>query len=630
MLSAVAEKDPMNDTAPDPATLGFDPDALRAKYRAERDKRLRLDGNDQYIEVKGALARYVEDPYVAPGFTRTPLTDEVEVVVIGGGFGGLLAGARLREAGIEDIRVIEKGGDFGGTWYWNRYPGAMCDVESYIYLPLLEELAYVPTEKYARAPEILTHSQAIGRKYDLYRNACFQTEVTEMRWDDDSARWIIATNRGDWMRAHYVVMANGPLNRPKLPGIPGIESFAGHSFHTSRWDYAYTGGDSNGNLTGLRGKRVGIIGTGATAVQCVPHLGAAADHLYVFQRTPSSIDVRGNRATDPEWAKSLAPGWHQQRMDNFNILVSGGFQDEDLVNDGWTDIIRKLLIMVREDEGGAVSRDGIVKTLELADFQKMEQIRTRVDSIVTDKNTAEALKPYYRQFCKRPCFHDEYLDTFNRPNVTLVDTKGKGVERVTPKGVVVSGVEYELDCLVYATGFEVGTDYSRRAGYEIYGRDGVSLAQRWADGVRTLHGMHSRGFPNCFIMGPQQTGFTVNFPHMLNEQSKHIAHIIRHAVDRDARTVEVSEAAEVEWVDTIVRLAILAQQFLEDCTPGYYNNEGKPGERSGQNGFYGGGSVEFFRILHEWRSAGGLPGLELDGRCSISPRGSEPEPQPQP
>jgi len=630
MLSAVAEKDPMNDTAPDPATLGFDPDALRAKYRAERDKRLRLDGNDQYIEVKGALARYVEDPYVAPGFTRTPLTDEVEVVVIGGGFGGLLAGARLREAGIEDIRVIEKGGDFGGTWYWNRYPGAMCDVESYIYLPLLEELAYVPTEKYARAPEILTHSQAIGRKYDLYRNACFQTEVTEMRWDDDSARWIIATNRGDWMRAHYVVMANGPLNRPKLPGIPGIESFAGHSFHTSRWDYAYTGGDSNGNLTGLRGKRVGIIGTGATAVQCVPHLGAAADHLYVFQRTPSSIDVRGNRATDPEWAKSLAPGWHQQRMDNFNILVSGGFQDEDLVNDGWTDIIRKLLIMVREDEGGAVSRDGIVKTLELADFQKMEQIRTRVDSIVTDKNTAEALKPYYRQFCKRPCFHDEYLDTFNRPNVTLVDTKGKGVERVTPKGVVVSGVEYELDCLVYATGFEVGTDYSRRAGYEIYGRDGVSLAQRWADGVRTLHGMHSRGFPNCFIMGPQQTGFTVNFPHMLNEQSKHIAHIIRHAVDRDARTVEVSEAAEAEWVDTIVRLAILAQQFLEDCTPGYYNNEGKPGERSGQNGFYGGGSVEFFRILHEWRSAGGLPGLELDGRCSISPRGSEPEPQPQP
>jgi cyclohexanone monooxygenase len=603
----------MNDraNAPDTAALAFDPDALRAKYREERDRRLRADGNDQYVEVKGRFARFVEDPYVEPGFTRRPLSDEVEVIVIGGGFGGLLAAARLREAGVEDVRIIEKGGDFGGTWYWNRYPGAMCDVESYIYLPLLEELGYVPTEKYARAPEILAHSQAIGRKYDLYGRACFQTEVTDMRWDDAAKRWIVATNRGDRMKARYVVMANGPLNRPKLPGIPGIESFAGHSFHTSRWDYAYTGGDSNGNLTGLGGKRVGIIGTGATAVQCVPHVGEAAEQLFVFQRTPSSIDVRGNRPTDPGWAKSLGAGWHQHRMDNFNILVSGGYQEEDLVNDGWTDIIRKLLVMMRSEQAAPVSFDEIGKTLELADFQKMEQIRARVDSIVKDEATAEALKPYYRQFCKRPCFHDEYLDTFNRPNVTLVDTRGKGVERISEKGVVAAGVEYAVDCIIYATGFEVGTDYSRRAGYEIHGRDGATLTERWASGVRTLHGMHSRGFPNCFIMGPQQTGFTVNFPHMLNEQSKHIAYIVRHAMDHGVRTVEVSEAAEAEWVDTIIRMAVLAQQFLEDCTPGYYNNEGKPGERSGQNGFYGGGSVEFFRILNEWRAAGDLQGLEL-------------------
>jgi cyclohexanone monooxygenase len=597
--------------APD---LGFDPEALRSKYREERDKRLRPDGNDQYIEVKGTFAHFVDDPYVEPGFSRAPLTDEVEVVVVGGGFGGLLAGARLRETGIDDVRIVEKGGDFGGTWYWNRYPGAQCDVESYIYLPLLEEIGYVPTEKYARAPEILAHSRAIGRKYDLYRGACFQTEVTEMRWEEGSARWIVSTNRGDRLRSRYVVMANGPLNRPKLPGIGGIESFRGHSFHTSRWDYAYTGGDSNGNLTGLRGKRVGIIGTGATAVQCVPHLGAAAEHLYVFQRTPSSIDVRGNRPTDPEWAKNLQPGWQRQRMDNFNILVTGGFQEEDLVSDGWTDIIRKLLVMVRKDEGGAVSRDGIAKTMELADFQKMEQIRARVDSIVRDPQTAEALKPYYRQFCKRPCFHDDYLATFNRPNVTLVDTQGRGVERVTPKGVVAGGVEYELDCLIYATGFEVGTDYSRRAGYEIVGRGGLSLTEKWKDGVATLHGMYTRSFPNCFIMGPQQAGFTVNFPHLLDEQSKHIACVVKHAVDNDLRTIEVSEEAEKDWVDTIIQLAVLARDFLESCTPGYYNNEGKPAERSGQNGFYGGGSVEFFRILRDWRAAGELKGLELR-RC---------------
>ncbi|HEY8156841.1 MAG TPA: NAD(P)/FAD-dependent oxidoreductase [Myxococcota bacterium] len=589
---------------------GFDPDALRAKYREEREKRLRADGNDQYREVKGELARFVEDPYVEPGFTRAPLLDEVVVAVIGGGFGGLLAGARLREAGVESVRLIEKGGDFGGTWYWNRYPGAMCDVESYIYLPLLEELGYVPTEKYARAPEILAHAQAIGRKYDLYRDACLQTEVTEMRWDEAGARWILATNRGDRIHARFVCMPNGPLNRPKLPGIPGIESFEGHSFHTSRWDYEYTGGNSEGNLTGLHGRRVGIIGTGATAVQCVPHVGAAAERLYVFQRTPSSIDVRGNRPTDPEWAKRLSPGWHRQRMDNFNILVSGGFQAEDLVSDGWTDIIRKLLVMVQEP-GSNLSPEGLMKTMELADFQKMEQIRARVDSLVQDAATAEALKPWYRQFCKRPCFHDEYLQSFNRPNVTLVDTQGRGVERVTRKGVVAGGVEYPIDCLIYATGFEVGTDYTRRAGYEILGREGASLTDKWRDGVRTLHGMHSHGFPNCFIMGNQQSGFTVNYPHMLNEQSQHIAYIVRQALDRGLRTVEVSEAAEAEWVDSILRLAGFGRQFLEQCTPGYYNNEGRLSERAAQNGFYGGGSEAFFKLLRDWRAAGELAGLEL-------------------
>jgi cyclohexanone monooxygenase len=591
--------------------LGFDPDALRAKYREERDRRIRADANEQYIEVKGDFAHYVEDPYVAPGFNREPLFDEVEVIIIGGGFGGLLAGARLREAGVDDIRVIERGGDFGGTWYWNRYPGAMCDVESYIYLPLLEELGYVPSEKYARAPEILAHSRAIGEKFDLYRNACFQTDVTELRWDDDIARWIVSTNRGDRMQAHFVCMPTGPLNRPKLPGIPGIESFGGHSFHTSRWDYGYTGGDSNGNLTGLADKTVGIIGTGATAVQCVPHLGESAKQLYVFQRTPSSIDVRANRPTDPEWASSLESGWHRYRMENFNTLVSGGIAEEDLVNDGWTDIIRKLLVMMRQNTGEAVDFGSVMQTMELADFEKMEQIRARVDAIVHDRETAESLKPYYRQFCKRPCFHDEYLDTFNRPNVTLVDTKGKGVERITATGLVANGVEYEVDCLIYATGFEVGTDYTRRAGYELYGRDGLALSKKWADGVRTLHGMHSNGFPNCFIMGPQQSGFTVNFPHMLDEQSKHIAYVIKHAIDNNVRTVEVSEAAEEAWVQTILQMAGLGRQFLEECTPGYYNNEGNLSTIAAQNGFFGGGSIAFFQLLADWRAEGSLQGLEL-------------------
>jgi cyclohexanone monooxygenase len=589
--------------------LAFDPQALLEKYRAERDKRLRAEGNEQYQEIAGAFAHYLDDPYVEPGFERAPLSDEVEVVVIGGGFGGLLAGARLREAGVQDIRLIEKGGDFGGTWYWNRYPGAACDIESYVYLPLLEEIGYMPVEKYSRAPEILEHSRAIGRHFDLYRNACFQTEVTEMRWDEDLGRWIISTNRGDRMKARFVVMANGPLHRPKLPGIPGVESFKGHSFHTSRWDYAYTGGTSDGGLTGLAGKRVGIIGTGATAVQCVPHVGETAGELFVFQRTPSSIDVRNNRPTDPDWAGSLPSGWQQERMDNFNVLVSGGHQEVDLVNDGWTDIIRNLGMIARMRQ--AKEAQDPAALVQLADFQKMEQIRARVEAVVQDKATAEALKPYYNQFCKRPCFHDEYLATFNRPNVTLVDTQGRGVERITENAVVVDGKAYEVDCLIYATGFEVGTDYTRRAGYELYGRGGLSLTQKWSEGVASLHGMHVRSFPNCFIMSNAQSGFTANYPHMLNEQGKHVAYILQKCLQDDVKVVEVSEEAESAWIETIMATALQRQKFLEVCTPGYYNNEGKPAAIAVRNGSYGAGSVAFIKLLEDWRADGSMPGLEV-------------------
>jgi cyclohexanone monooxygenase len=591
--------------------LGFDPEALRAKYRQERDKRVRADGNAQYREIAGDFAHYLEDPYVKPGFDRAPLSDEVEVVVVGGGFGGLLAGARLREAGIEDVRLIEKGGDFGGTWYWNRYPGAACDVESYIYLPLLEEIGFMPKEKYTPAPEILAHCRAIGEHFGLYKGALFQTEVTKMTWDEEQLRWIVETNRGDALRARFVVMANGPLHRPKLPGIPGVETFKGHSFHTSRWDYDYTGGTAEGGLTGLAGKRVGVIGTGATAVQCVPHLGAGAGELFVFQRTPSSIDVRNNRPTDPDWAASLKPGWQQQRMDNFTILTSGGMQAEDLVKDGWTDIIGNILLLARKQAEAGKAMGNPADLMQLADFKKMEQVRARVDSVVQDPATAEALKPYYNQFCKRPCFHDDYLATFNRQNVHLIDTEGKGVERITEKGIVANGVEYELDCIVYATGFEVGTTYAHRSGYELYGRGGQTLTEKWAEGVSTLHGLYSRGFPNVFIISNTQSGFSVNFPHMINEQAKHIGYVLGHASERQVRLVEASEEAEDAWVQTIIDLALMRQKFLEECTPGYYNNEGNVRAMSVRNGSYGAGPVAFSKLLADWRADGGLKGLEL-------------------
>ena len=602
-------------TAPDDqATSPVDSNfvSLRERYRVEREKRLRTDGNEQYIEVEGKFSHYVEDPYVAKNIERDALEEEVEVLIIGGGFGGLQAAARLRGAGVEDIRIIEKGSDFGGTWYWNRYPGAQCDIESYVYLPLLEELGYVPTEKYVRAREILDYSQAIGRHFNLYEGALFQTEVTKMQWDDADSRWIVSTNRGDSIRARFVAMANGPLNRPKLPGIPGIHDYKGHTFHTSRWDYKYTGGGPDGNLDRLADKRVAVIGTGATAIQCVPFVGESAQQLFVFQRTPSSVDVRGNSPTDPEWAKSLEPGWHKHRMENFNGLVSGVPQSENLVDDGWTDLIGKMINRFKEaTEAGRID---VPEIMEMANFDQMNESRSRVDDLVDDPDTAEKLKPYYQMFCKRPTFNDEYLPTFNRENVELVDTNGKGVDLITEKGLVVDGVEYEVDCIIFATGFEVGTSYARRAGYEIIGREGDSLSEKWSEGMSSLHGMQSRGFPNCFLMHMSQAAFTANFPHLLEELTTHLAHIIGHAIAHDFKTVEVSQSAEEAWVETILAKGVGAMGAIgsADCTPGYYNNEGQPNPGSARSAPYGGGSIEFFKILADWRAEGNFQGLEFE------------------
>ena len=591
----------------------FDPQALRERYRIERDKRLRPDGNDQYIELKGQFAKYLDDPYIAEKIEREPRADAVDVAIVGGGFGGMQAAARLRQAGVDDIRLIEKGGDFGGTWYWNRYPGAQCDVESYCYLPLLEELNYVPREKYAYAREILEHSARIGRHFDLYERTLFQTEVTAVNWDESSKRWLVETNRGDTFLARFLIMANGPLHRPKLPGIPGIESFKGHSFHTSRWDYDYTGGGPGGGLDKLGDKRVAIIGTGATAIQCVPFLGETAGHLYVFQRTPSSVDVRGNRPTDPQWAACLDDGWQKHRMENFNALLSGIPQPDDLVNDGWTDLVHKTMNQfIKAREGDNMT---LPEMMEMANLEKMEEIRARVDEYVDDPDTAEKLKPYYAMFCKRPTFNDDYLPTFNRPNVTLVDTDGQGVERITESGLIVAGIDYKVDCIIYSTGFEVGTAYPRRAGYEVFGRDGARLSEHWSNGTRTLHGMSSHGFPNLFIMQISQGAFTANFPHLLDEAATHQAHIIQHALRRGIHTVEVTREAEDAWVNTILGFETgpLAGLGGPECTPGYYNNEGQVNPTAEQSAPYGGGSIEYFELLARWRESGNFEGLVFNG-----------------
>jgi cation diffusion facilitator CzcD-associated flavoprotein CzcO len=605
------EMQTISNKVPSSDELGFDPVLLRQKYAEERAKRLRPDGNSQYQEVIGAFHRYNVDPYVKPGFKRRALNEELDAVIIGGGFGGLLAAARLQQAGITNLRIIEKAGDFGGTWYWNRYPGAQCDIESYVYLPLLEETGYMPKEKYSFAPEIFEHAQRIGNHFKLYERACFQTQVREMRWDDDARRWTLATDHGDIFKARFVIMSSGPLNRPKLPAVPGIEKFKGHTFHTSRWDYDYTGGDTTGGLHKLANKRVGIIGTGATAIQCVPFLGEYALQLYVFQRTPSSVDERGNKPTDPEWVKTLRPGWQAYRNHNFCSILAGIPIEEDLVGDKWTSLFKNLARLLSGKNNSELSDEEMALMSEIADFQKMNEIRDRVSLTVKNARTAEALKPWYGQWCKRPTFNDEYLPTFNRPNVKLVDTKGKGVDRLTENAVVVDGITYEVDCLIFATGFEVGTAYTRRAEFEVYGRGGMSLSDSWANGMKTFHGLLSHGFPNCFHMGLTQTGLAPNFTYMLDGQATHVANVIAEVKAREAKVVEPTREAQDEWV-RLVNGRTFMTEYQDTCTPGYYNGEGKNEGVGFIEGQYPEGAVRFYEMLARWREQGDLEGLTVE------------------
>jgi cation diffusion facilitator CzcD-associated flavoprotein CzcO len=603
----------ITDQPPASQNASIDKARLRQKYLDERNKRLRPDGNDQYLRVAGQLAHYLDDPYT-PLTPREPKTDHVTFAFIGGGFAGLATAARLSEAGIRDVRIIEKGGDFGGTWYWNRYPGAQCDTASMVYMPLLEETSHMPSEKYAHAPEILAHCQRIGKQYGLYDHALFHTEVTSLDWDEAKSRWTIRTTRGDAFTAQFVGMGTGPLHVPKLPGIEGIESFKGHSFHTSRWDYDYTGGSPSAALMEkLADKRVGIIGTGATSVQCVPHLARACKELYVFQRTPSSVDVRANAPIDPEWFAGISTsGWQQRWLENFTANQAGGSAEEDLVQDGWTDLSRRIRAKIMDLPREQRTPPNMLAAFEDSDFEKMEEIRARVDAIVGDRETAAKLKAWYRQLCKRPCFHDAYLQAFNTPGTHLVDTDGKGVERITENGVVVAGKEYALDCIIYASGFEVGTEYKRRAGFDLTGRGGVKLSEHWASGMRTKHGIHVHGFPNAFFVQPTQGANLIsNVPHNLTEAAKTIALMIAHAQANGFKEIEVTKEAEDRWVELLLTGAG-RMIGSPDCTPGYYNNEGRePGPAAKLNVGHPAGPMAYFKYIDGWRNSGQFEGLQF-------------------
>ncbi|OQE10249.1 hypothetical protein PENVUL_c004G07770 [Penicillium vulpinum] len=480
---------------PNESKLGFDPKVLQDKYRAERDKRLRSDGTNQYVPLDQDS---LPDPYIESPITRGPIQEDIDFLTMGG----------------------------WGLWW---------------------DMVLEPDK------------------------ALFQTELQALGWNEDSGRWIGTTSRNDQIRAKFVATASGPLQNAKILRFPRSETFKEHSFHTNRWDYGYTGGDTTGNLDKISDKRIGIIGTGTTAVQAVPHLAEGAKHLYLFQRTPSSVDAQNNQLTDPAWVASLTPGWQNQKMENFNTIVSGGQANEDLVNDGWTHIIRRLSVLGGKDQPSASADNALNR--QLADFEKMEQIRAR--------------------FCGRPCF---YLPTFNRPNVILVDTDGQGIDKITEEGIVAGGKSYKLDCIIYATGFEYSVNHTNRSSLVIRGRGGLTLSEKWKNGASTLHGMHRRGFPNLYIISLLQSGVTPNLTHMLDEQAIHIAYITLYCMNRHINVLYTAADDESKWVQTIVELGKLQQDFVKECTPGYYNNEGKESELVLRNSIYGLGSPAFIQI----------------------------------
>lgn len=563
----------MSETKPAPKPQDFYDD-VKQRFAEARDLRLsyRPPGTKQYVDdLTGDLAKYEIDPHIAEPAPRAPINDEAEVLFIGGGFSALLTAARLRERGLKSIRIVERGADVGGTWYWNRYPGAACDVPSYDYLPLLDEMGYVPSSFYAKGPEIFAHCQAIAKRYDLYDLAVFSTTVIETVWDDKAKLWNLKTDRGDHMRAKFVICANGTLSKPRLSKIAGMEKFKGHSFHTSRWDYAYTGSD----LSNLKDKVVGIIGTGASAVQAIPRLAKAAKELYVFQRTPSSIDIRNDRPTDPEWAANLQPGWQEaRRMKNLRG-PEGEAERKAALNE--------------------LSREEKIRRQENGNIDYMMRIHQRIDEIVTDKATADALKPWYMFMCKRPCFDDEYLPAYNRPNTHLVDTQGKGITEINEKGVVFEGKTYPVDVLIYATGFEV-----QKTGIynKIIGKDGREINETYADGIRTLFGVHTHGYPNLFIMGGYQASFQFNLTFMLQCQGDHIAECIKLARDGGYDEIDVSPETEEWWVQEVIAHRGKTNRNAE-CTPGYYNFDGDFNRR--QDGNYNGGFFKYYTHMQDIR-----------------------------
>ncbi|MYD99619.1 MAG: NAD(P)/FAD-dependent oxidoreductase [Gammaproteobacteria bacterium] len=495
-----------------------------------------------------------------------------DAVVVGAGFAGLYMLYRLRQAGFR-TRVFEAGSGVGGTWYWNRYPGARCDVESMEYsYSFCDELQqeWEWTERYAGQPEILRYVNHVADRFDLRRDITFDTRVVRATFDEDASRWQVETDTGLVVDAAFVIMATGCLSSANLPEFDGRDDFQGETYHTGRWPHE--GVD-------FAGKRVGIIGTGSSAIQAIPIIAAEAGHLTVFQRTPNySIPAR-NAPIDPDYVREIKAEYSAFRARNYRMQAGFGSKipHNDAPASSDDPASRESNYAVRWERGGFGYLSAYNDLLRDRDANETaaEFVRQRIRGIVDDPDIAERLCPDNVIGCKRPCLDTGYFETYNRANVELVDARDAPIERITPNGVVAGGREYVLDCIVFATGFDAMT--GAVLGVDFRGRDGMTLADKWHAGPRTYLGLGTVGFPNLFLItGPGSPSVLTNMIVSIEQHAEWISDCLEYLRAEGLDSIEATPEAEDAWVEHVNLVAGLT--LYPTCNSWYLgkNIPGKP------------------------------------------------------
>lgn len=549
--------------------------------------------------------------------TGTAERPDYDVVIVGAGFSGLYELHRLRDELGLSVKVIEKADDVGGTWYWNRYPGARCDSESHVYCysfndEILDEWDW--SERYPEQPEVLEYLRFATDRLDLRQDIEFDTEVTAAAFDEDSGTWEISTDDGETVRSQFFITAVGCLSKPFIPDFEGVESFEGDWYHTGKWPHEPVDFDN---------KRIAVVGSGATGIQIIPEIAKEnIDHLTVFQRTPNYAVPARNRPLNDEDREEIRENYD----DIFERAHSSGFGHPfgaayDTAEGLSMEEVEERL-EPRWEAGGFrfMLTFGDLITNPETNEKVSEFIRQKIKETVDDPELAEKLVPkdhYYAT--KRPPLHTDYYETYNRDNVSLVDVTETPIERITPNGIRTSETDYEFDMIIYATGFDAMTGTLLQM--DIRGRNGLTLEEKWADGPKTYLGLGVHGFPNMFtITGPQSPSVLSNMPVSIEHHVEWVSDTIEYLVDNDIRLIEPTKEAEESWT---VHNRQVAEQTLYPTADSWYMNENIPDKPTVFTPYIGG--VDLYHDTIQEVAQKEYEGFWLTGSTSeLGQRGEQP------